>query len=285
MQTITYLLSIPAVKAAGEETLNKRGFTAFDMADHFPRDFVSLKIRHIFMDFDVGTQRNQYSNLPPASSSQPTREVHKEPKSSPLAKPRWWSKWIGYFHHKDDWLDESRGSMMVVATVISTMTFQSAITPPGGVWQNNVNSKTENFDCGPENICEAGTAVLARSAYSDFYLAFEVANALSFLASLSVILLLISGLPLKNKVCTWVLTITMCVTLTSLFFTFFQARVLVNPDNYIPSVPFIALITWICMLSIIMLLHGIRFLSWVVTKLRNKYQFTRYDPQRMVAAP
>ncbi|XP_050231886.1 ankyrin repeat-containing protein BDA1-like [Mercurialis annua] len=34
-----------------------------------------------------------------------------------------------------DWLEKSRGNLMVVATVIAGMAFQAAINPPGGVWE------------------------------------------------------------------------------------------------------------------------------------------------------
>nr|AGV40516.1 hypothetical protein [Phaseolus vulgaris] len=34
---------------------------------------------------------------------------------------------------KDEWLKDMRGNLSLVATVIATMTFQSALNPPGGV--------------------------------------------------------------------------------------------------------------------------------------------------------
>ena len=49
----------------------------------------------------------------------------------------------------------------MVATVIATITFQSAISPPGGVWQEN--TLTGDRNCSDYTICEAGTAVLAYS--------------------------------------------------------------------------------------------------------------------------
>ena len=39
----------------------------------------------------------------------------------------------------DDWVKDNHGSIMVVSTVITTITFQQAISPPGGLWQANVN--------------------------------------------------------------------------------------------------------------------------------------------------
>ncbi|RHN47594.1 putative PGG domain-containing protein [Medicago truncatula] len=33
-------------------------------------------------------------------------------------------------------MEQMRGSLMVVATVMASLTFQIAINPPGGVWQS-----------------------------------------------------------------------------------------------------------------------------------------------------
>ncbi|XP_050234766.1 ankyrin repeat-containing protein BDA1-like [Mercurialis annua] len=37
----------------------------------------------------------------------------------------------------EDWLEKTRGNLMVVATVIAGMAFQAAINPPGGVWESD----------------------------------------------------------------------------------------------------------------------------------------------------
>lgn len=37
-----------------------------------------------------------------------------------------------YIQHQGNWIEETRGTSM-----IATMTFQSALNPPGGVWQEN----------------------------------------------------------------------------------------------------------------------------------------------------
>jgi hypothetical protein len=36
--------------------------------------------------------------------------------------------------HRENWMEETRGTLMIVATVIATMAFQAGISPPGGVW-------------------------------------------------------------------------------------------------------------------------------------------------------
>ncbi|KAJ1387227.1 PGG domain [Sesbania bispinosa] len=82
-------------------SLNMKGLTALD---HCPRDFVALQLK----------------------SHQP-----------PNRWKKWENFWSKYLQYQGNWIKETRGTLMVVATVIATMTFQSALNPPGGVWQEN----------------------------------------------------------------------------------------------------------------------------------------------------
>ncbi|KAK7840625.1 hypothetical protein CFP56_016399 [Quercus suber] len=73
---------------------------------------------------------------------------------------------------------------MVVATVITSITFQSGVGVERDEFPNNFQS--------------------------NFYF---MSNTISFAASVSVIFLLISGFPLKDKVCMGILTFAMGITL------------------------------------------------------------------------
>jgi len=61
-------------------------------------------------------------------------------------------------YQKGNWIEEMRGSLMIVATVIASLTFQIAINPPGGVWQQDT---TDTLGCAKNQTCKAGTSVLA----------------------------------------------------------------------------------------------------------------------------
>lgn len=115
-------------------------------------------------------------------------------------------------HDGENWIEQKRGSLMVVATVIATLTFQIAINPPGGVWQSNSNT---DQGCAPGQTCKAGTSVLAfggdagqRFKYEMFILLCTI----SFSASLTTIVLLICGISLRNKFMMWSLIIIMFVS-------------------------------------------------------------------------
>jgi len=110
-----------------------------------------------------------------------------------------------------NWMEEKRGSLMVVATVIATMTFQIAINPPGGVWQSNSDASQ---GCAPGKICQAGTSVLAFGSNNQRvkYEIFILLCTLSFSASLTTIILLICGISLRNKLVMWFLTTLMFIS-------------------------------------------------------------------------
>ncbi|KAM4099838.1 hypothetical protein ACB094_05G022600 [Castanea mollissima] len=185
-----------------------------------------------------------------------------------------WSKWLEYLRYKGDWLEETRGSLMVVATVITTITFQPALSPPGGLWQSDIENSTSGSAsaCGPgNNICEAGTLVLAYK-YETLYLLFLISNTISFTASLCVTLLLISGFPLKNKVFMGILTFAMCTTLTFLGVTYILAFALALPQNVLSKLGtaiFIPIGVLLCLIAAVVLIHTIRFLHWLVKKIRS----------------
>ncbi|KAL2337910.1 hypothetical protein Fmac_012356 [Flemingia macrophylla] len=114
-------------------------------------------------------------------------------------------------HDGQNWLEERRGSLMVVATVIATMTFQIAINPPGGVWQSKADS---GQGCARNKPCDAGTSVLA-SGNNELRLKYEMFILLctvSFSASLTTILLLICGISLRNIFIMWFLVIVMFIS-------------------------------------------------------------------------
>ena len=66
------------------------------------------------------------------------------------------------FHLDGNWIEETQGTLMTVATLIATITFQTAPNPPGGVWQEDVTDSKTNI-CNEKNICFAGTTVAANA--------------------------------------------------------------------------------------------------------------------------
>ncbi|KAJ6406562.1 hypothetical protein OIU84_010134 [Salix udensis] len=109
-------------------------------------------------------------------------------------------------------LGDRRNALMIVASLIATMAFQAGIRPPGGFWQEDLHEPTSKAH-------EAGRSIMADklpAAYNKFVLH----NSIAFLASLSVILLLISGLSFKRGFSMWILMGILWVAITESTFTY-----------------------------------------------------------------
>ncbi|BFG25288.1 hypothetical protein CerSpe_115620 [Prunus speciosa] len=191
----------------------------------------------------------------------------------------WWliNRLVNCLEYLRTWLEETRGMLMIVATMISTTTFEAAVNPPGGVWQdNNTNSSAGGTTyCTQNNICFAGTSV-AGSAFPEDFLRFETFNTVSF-ASLSVTLLLVGGFPLRNRIIMWLLSMAMCLTLTSMALTYTLAVLLVVPNRDIffsyQGISGKAVVgVWIALLLTVASIHTIRFIIWLSRKLWGRFK-------------
>jgi hypothetical protein len=161
-----------------------------------------------------------------------TDEAHAQPAQSTLR--RWWGcirSAIGKrLKNPRHWIEETRGSLMVVATVMATMSFQAGISPPGGVWQED--TKNDGYSCVVNKTCEVvGKAIL--SYYHPNYVYFVSYNIGSFLASAGVILMVICGFPLTSKYIIWLLSLAMTISVTSMTNAYLYAVLMVtSPDVY-----------------------------------------------------
>ncbi|TKY55107.1 ankyrin repeat protein [Spatholobus suberectus] len=255
--TIKYLLLLPEIRLAAY-TLNRSGFTALDVLERCPRDSISVKIEDVLIEAGAQRSSNMDDNAQQPAPS-PGTASQEEPNQSSRGK-RWEKLWSRYLYKQDNWMKENmQGTLMMVATVIATMTFQSTISPPGGVWQENTTNSGLKF-CNTHGFCEAGCSVLAYSWQHDF-LKLMTFNTASFFSSLFVVLLVTSGLPLTNKVMMWVLTIAMIVTVTFKALTYIYALGLITPSHLSQNIYEIGIplaVAWGIMLLIVGLLHTLR---------------------------
>ena len=160
------------------------------------------------------------------------------------------------------WVEDLRGSLMVVATVITTITYQPSLSPPGGVWQTDIKNSTESNAC-PRPPCEAGTLVLAYGSFELVFFFYLICNTIAFTAALSVMFLLISGFSLKNKCFMVILTLAMCTTLTFLGITYVLAFILLIPPNLrnqLGLTMYIPIGVLVCLILVVLLIHFIRCL-------------------------
>ncbi|PKI31980.1 hypothetical protein CRG98_047626 [Punica granatum] len=275
MQTVRFLLELPRVRTEVINITNGMDFTVLDILNHSPRDFRNLEIGEILAAarakagaaVETDVLRPRLTRGAVKSDVDGAVEV---PAEAQAQVPKAWKTRVWHFvkqimDYRGDWMNDTRGSLMMVASIIATITFQAAIAPPGGVWQNDTIEASRG-PCGKENIvCVAGNAVLAYY-YPDKYYIFMRWNMISFIGSLMVLFLLISGFPLSNKFCLWLLSLAMCATVTSLGYTFFKAMWLVVPDHLIPQydgLKYDVYCVWAVMTGIVGLFLFIRMCYWL----------------------
>ncbi|KAJ9688057.1 hypothetical protein PVL29_014014 [Vitis rotundifolia] len=284
-ETAKYLVERPEMEV---NAVNGNGFTALDIIQHTPRDLKGMEIRESLVKAGALSSRNmpalpgqghefmgesgitmvienpQSPPPPPPSAAVLTEAKAPTPLRGREMKIR---------ENKKEWTMEKRDALMVAATLIAGMAFQSALNPPGGVWNNDKDSGRER---------SAGTSIMAQY-HPEKYQSFMLCNTLSFVASLSIVFLVVSGVPfVKRRILMWLLMIIMWITLTLMALTYLYSIRLVSHTIYdtedksptgklpdITPVVRVSLFVWLFLLAFVALVHIIRFLIWRVRKVRK----------------
>ncbi|XP_041006536.1 ankyrin repeat-containing protein ITN1-like isoform X2 [Juglans microcarpa x Juglans regia] len=270
-KTIEYLLSIPELKRKANAKNRIGNMTALDVSETCHRDFKYLKIQDILKAAGVKRSKDLNSPLLPPSHDEEAQSAQPiiEEQSALSRFRKWWRyfylcRWVKHLQSRGNWIDETRGTLMLVATVIATVTFQAGLNPPGGVWQDSNNGTVT-----------AGTSIFLSQGSSTSYQLFLYFNTTSFVAALSVVLVVISGFPLRNKFFIWFLTLTMFIAIWAMTVTYFNAVYLVNPSyifegEHLPIIYSVVLVL-AGAIHIIRLLFWIgklllKFMRWLITK-------------------
>ena len=125
--------------------------------------------------------------------------------------------------NKKERMKKKRDALMVAATLIAVMAFQSALNPPGGVWDDDKNSGGGKMS--------AGTSIMVHY-YPEDYQLFMACNAVCFFASLRIVFLVVSGVPfVRKRILMWLLMIIMWITLTGMGLTYLVSMVIISPTK------------------------------------------------------
>ncbi|KAK7280343.1 hypothetical protein RJT34_25406 [Clitoria ternatea] len=90
---------------------------------------------------------------------------------------------FGYKTSRDT-INDVRGILLTVATLLASTTYQAALSPPGGLWQDDSDGHS------------AGKSIMGTKSEATFWL-FLVGNSVGFYTSLHMILWLTTGFPLQ----------------------------------------------------------------------------------------
>ncbi|XXG57424.1 hypothetical protein AAC387_Pa03g4583 [Persea americana] len=219
--------------------------TALDILSQVPRDYGDREISHLLSNAGCNTNRKSKQN------SSPTNDQKKR------------CCW-GRTQKKDkNWFREKHNTLLIVATLIATVTFAAGLSPPGGVWDESkvLNetrspspSPSEKSDCPMPEVINAGTAI-QNECHSKKFKLFMYFDLSGLVSSLFIILFLVSGLPLKNHLTTWILVITMWVAVTSVIMAFiYGTRLIVDSYNIGDKLTWV-LIGWSGIMVILLFWH------------------------------
>lgn len=271
IEIINHLLALNALEV---NALNKNGLTPMDVLRQSPRDLRDMDIEHALIE--AGALSFKDLNLIADEwIPEKVRRMTKKPFSgqSNANKP--------VVKHKNmDWLGRKRSALMVVASLIATVAFQAGLTPPGGVWQDDyVVDDNGNPVKEPHSV---GKSVMA---YKDpkYYGIFMILNTVAFLASLSIILLLVSGLPLKRRHWMWVQMVIMWTAITAQVGTYFVILKYMSPDYLeaaLRRVTEISVLTWLTLMVVVFVGNVVRLNLWVL----GKYGFIKERATRSSAS-
>ncbi|CAA2934031.1 Hypothetical predicted protein [Olea europaea subsp. europaea] len=162
------------------------------------------------------------------------------------------------FEQKGDWLEKKRSALMVVASLIATMAFQVGVDPPSRLLQVN---KTVNSQLISQfyKVLEFIFVHNHRKLYGPFL----IANTTALIASLSIILLLMSGLPLKRRIVMGILMVITWIAITAVALTYLISIIVVTPEEERQRQSYVlgfAVVTWVGLIVLLLIGHMIRLI-------------------------
>ncbi|CAK9144161.1 unnamed protein product [Ilex paraguariensis] len=259
IEIIKFLLTINGLEV---NALNANGFTVLDSLIQSPRDLKDMEIEDSIRaagGLSVKELHLITSDWAPAKVPQINERL-----SSTESR----SKKPAVKHQGIDWLGRQRSALMVVASLIATVAFQAGLTPPGGVWQDDYQVDSNgNPVSDPHTV---GTSVLAYKGPFEYGL-FMIFNTLAFLSSLSIILLAVSGLPMKRRRWMWVQMVIMWIAISAQVVTYFLTLRRMSPRNFevqatLRDVTQISVLTWLSLMAVVFIGNIVRMNIWILRK-------------------
>ncbi|KAL9451668.1 hypothetical protein AB3S75_013272 [Citrus x aurantiifolia] len=263
IEAIKFLTTSTIIKV---NAVNANGFTAWDILAQSKRDIKDWEIGELLRRAgaisakDMQPPGNELAVTQTNSlTSQENNQKHKGQKGLKRT-----------LKNEDDWLEKKRNAIMVVASLIATMAFQAGVNPPHLPSQESSSSQNTALTTEPEPPTARFPIDGYRYKYYISYYPFLVLNTTGFLASLSIILLLISGLPLNSRLFMWILMVTMWVAITAMAMTYaVSIDYLTDPVISYSSTSTIVIFVWTVVGGVLVLGHSSRLMVKMIKRIRK----------------
>ncbi|GMJ07521.1 hypothetical protein like AT5G51160 [Hibiscus trionum] len=262
-ETVNLLLSSTTIDVNCE---NEDGFTALDLLPQNKGDMKEKEIVESLEKMEATRAKDKPLSNRQLKAIRSKILLSTWDESSGISKPK--RRKNGKRFVNKSWVEKQSQALMLVASLLAAMAFQAGINPPSGVWQENGNSNFSITESNGRNHT-AGWSILADN-HRYVYIFFLSANTIGFLASLSIILLLISGLPMEYKFFTWVLMVITWVAVTAMAFAYVQSLNALTPEHAYSSILHImgiSLYVWTGLMLILILVHTFRMIFKVIKSL------------------
>nr|XP_043611832.1 ankyrin repeat-containing protein ITN1-like [Erigeron canadensis] len=257
IQTVKYLLQNSSTRT-NVNVLNGHGLTALDVLEQCPRDIRGLEIQNLLAEANF--QRAKDFKL-----SQMSIEIKSSDNVNILeiSKPkRWISRlWRWYLNNNGNWLEKQRGILILATIIVAITSFYSALHPPGGTITNTKDGTL-------------GNAVQAELDMDSFE-SFVIQNTVIMVISLFILVVLLSGIPLRNKFCLWVLNLAVFCILVFVTFTYVQQIADMSPDGWVNPASIYMCFIWILLCLLFAFIHTIFFLIWSVKEISKARRMTK----------
>ncbi|KAH7672036.1 26S proteasome regulatory complex subunit PSMD10 protein [Dioscorea alata] len=265
------LQSVKLLLSKGEVTevnaMNHKGLTALDVLLDSPREHGDLTLGEVIhaaggkiarkmdpqqISLQTNTSRNESSGTNPPSRSW-VRSLFGGRHCTRLQRRRTKNQ----AEVEDNY---TPGTLMVVATLIATITFQSGLNPPGGFIQDNGNTTvTNNTNNNSNTSPPAGIAILGSKLNS-----FLLCDLIGLFASFSIILILICVGPRKKKMMMKILVVIMWVAVLSTALAFTTCISWIFPEHDMKSR--VLMTGWLLILVVFMSWMVLRFIVYLLWK-------------------
>ncbi|XP_021864958.2 ankyrin repeat-containing protein At5g02620 [Spinacia oleracea] len=237
LEITKYLVATPGIEL---NAVNNNGLTALDLLENSPKDVKGLELLNFFLLQpnlqQPSTNTNNHSSIPP---SKLTIQQHKPTTTTTTTTRRKKSPWKRFFTFNDNntkHLEDMKGAILLTAAIIVTINALPII-------YLNVN--------GPDIPDQ-----------------FSI-NSGSFVPAVMIIVLLVSGIPLNNKFCAWLVIQLMYSAIGFMGLNYIGQMISTESRYSKLDIALILTYIWFLLLIIVSALNIIRLVVYGVTSIKR----------------